>query len=108
MNIIASASRIELIETAVSFGPRTRLICDAHDILFGDAAFDADRLIADQARGAIHAMGVPTLGSEVRVAASDKKAARLLEAEEPLEIQEPSIHGVERTGLGQQQLVERH
>jgi hypothetical protein len=105
MNIIASAPRIEPIETAVSFGPSTRLICDAHDIPFGDAAFDADRLIADQARGAIHAMRVPTLGFEVRFAASEKKAARLLEAKVPLEIQDPSIHGVERTGLGQQLLI---
>lgn len=41
MHIIASAPRIELMETDVSFGPRTRLICDAHDIPFGDATFDA-------------------------------------------------------------------
>jgi SAM-dependent methyltransferase len=41
MQIIASAPRLELMETDVSFGPRTRLICDAHDIPFGDATFDA-------------------------------------------------------------------
>jgi SAM-dependent methyltransferase len=41
MNIIASAPRIELLETDVSFGPRTRLICDAHDIPFVDLTFDA-------------------------------------------------------------------
>lgn len=31
---------IEVIETDVSFGPRTMLICDAHDIPFRDATFD--------------------------------------------------------------------
>jgi SAM-dependent methyltransferase len=41
MNTIASAPGIELIETDVSFGPRTRLICDAHDIPFADSSFDA-------------------------------------------------------------------
>jgi len=31
---------LELIETDVSFGPRTVLICDAHDIPFENASFD--------------------------------------------------------------------
>jgi SAM-dependent methyltransferase len=31
---------IELTETDVSFGPRTALICDAHDLPFTDGAFD--------------------------------------------------------------------
>lgn len=31
---------IECIESDVSFGPRTRLICDAHDIPFADDSFD--------------------------------------------------------------------
>jgi len=31
---------IELVETDVSWGPRTRLICDAHDIPFADGTFD--------------------------------------------------------------------
>ncbi len=34
-------SSIELIESDVSFGPRTSLICDVHDIPFEDASFDA-------------------------------------------------------------------
>jgi SAM-dependent methyltransferase len=31
---------IELVETDVAFGPRTGLICDAHDIPFEDGTFD--------------------------------------------------------------------
>ncbi|MCP4538180.1 MAG: methyltransferase domain-containing protein [Chloroflexi bacterium] len=37
---ILSDSDIEVTETDVSFGPRTRLICDAHDIPFDDETFD--------------------------------------------------------------------
>lgn len=33
-------NRITLIETDVSFGPRTQLICDAHSIPFADSSFD--------------------------------------------------------------------
>jgi SAM-dependent methyltransferase len=33
-------SSIRLIESDISFGPRTSLICDAHDIPFADGAFD--------------------------------------------------------------------
>ena len=32
---------VELVETDVAFGPRTMLICDAHDIPFADESFDA-------------------------------------------------------------------
>jgi hypothetical protein len=31
---------LELVETDISFGPRTMLICDAHDIPFVDESFD--------------------------------------------------------------------
>ncbi|HUO84034.1 MAG TPA: methyltransferase type 11, partial [Thermoanaerobaculia bacterium] len=31
---------IELIETDVALGPRTRMICDAHSIPFADGSFD--------------------------------------------------------------------
>jgi len=34
-------SDIEFIETDVSWGPQTQLICDAHDLPFQDEAFDA-------------------------------------------------------------------
>jgi SAM-dependent methyltransferase len=40
MEKILSNSSIQLIETDVSFGPRTNLICDAHDIPFKDESFD--------------------------------------------------------------------
>jgi SAM-dependent methyltransferase len=33
-------SSIEMVESDVSFGPRTRLICDAHDIPFMNDSFD--------------------------------------------------------------------
>lgn len=32
---------VELVETDISFGPRTMLICDAHSIPFADETFDA-------------------------------------------------------------------
>ena len=41
MEVLADDSRIELIETDVSLEPRTRLICDAHDLPFCDGCFDA-------------------------------------------------------------------
>jgi len=37
---LASNASIDLIETDVSFGPHTKLICDAHDIPFKDQSFD--------------------------------------------------------------------
>lgn len=41
MEALAEAPHIDLIETDVSFGPRTMLICDAHDIPLADGAVDA-------------------------------------------------------------------
>jgi SAM-dependent methyltransferase len=40
MDFLAGNKAIALVETDVSFGPRTMLICDAHDIPFRDASFD--------------------------------------------------------------------
>lgn len=40
MESLANNTAIELVETDVSFGPRTMLICDAHDIPFQDESFD--------------------------------------------------------------------
>lgn len=40
MQDILSIPSIEFIESDVSFGPRTALICDAHDIPFDDNSFD--------------------------------------------------------------------
>jgi SAM-dependent methyltransferase len=41
MDAILSFPSIELVESDVLFGPRTGLICDAHDIPFIDNTFDA-------------------------------------------------------------------
>jgi len=41
MSSLLALDSVELVETDVSFGPRSRLICDAHDIPFADEAFDA-------------------------------------------------------------------
>ncbi len=38
---LISNPSVELVETDVAFGPRTVLICDAHDIPFDDESFDA-------------------------------------------------------------------
>jgi uncharacterized protein YbaR (Trm112 family) len=40
MQSLAECPSIQLVETDVSFGPRTVLICDAHDIPFPDRTFD--------------------------------------------------------------------
>jgi len=40
MEVMVRAKSIELVETDVSFGPRTMLICDAHSLPFDDASFD--------------------------------------------------------------------
>lgn len=41
MESLARRPDLELIETDVSLAPRTMLICDAHDLPFDDASFDA-------------------------------------------------------------------
>jgi len=40
MESLINNSLIELVESDVSFGPRTMLICDAHDLPFEDRSFD--------------------------------------------------------------------
>lgn len=40
MESLANNTAIDLVESDVSFGPRTMLICDAHDIPFEDGSFD--------------------------------------------------------------------
>jgi len=40
MESLLSNAAIALVESDVSFGPRTMLICDAHDIPFEDGSFD--------------------------------------------------------------------
>src|SRR5690606_34674507 len=38
---LVADDRLELVETDVAWGPRTQLICDAHDLPFADGSFDA-------------------------------------------------------------------
>lgn len=40
MDQMVRKSNIQIVETDVSFGPRTQLICDAHDLPFEDRTFD--------------------------------------------------------------------
>ena len=40
MESLANNTALDLVESDVSFGPRTMLICDAHDIPFEDGSFD--------------------------------------------------------------------
>jgi SAM-dependent methyltransferase/uncharacterized protein YbaR (Trm112 family) len=40
MEALTSNTAVELVESDVSFGTRTMLICDAHDIPFADESFD--------------------------------------------------------------------
>lgn len=40
MQSLLETHGIELVETDIDFGPRTRLVCDAHQLPFADASFD--------------------------------------------------------------------
>lgn len=40
MEPLIERKEIELVDTDVAFGPRTKIICDAHDIPFADSSFD--------------------------------------------------------------------
>ena len=65
-------------------------------------ACEDDGLIADQPRGTVDGMRVPSLRVEIRFAAGDKEAAGLVKAVQALEVEEPPIHHVERARLGHQ------
>jgi len=41
MEALASHAQLDLVETDVALGPRTMLVCDAHDLPFKDGSFDA-------------------------------------------------------------------
>ncbi|MBN1148420.1 MAG: class I SAM-dependent methyltransferase [Anaerolineales bacterium] len=41
MQALTRQASLELVETDVAFGPRTALVCDAHDIPFQDGSFEA-------------------------------------------------------------------
>ncbi len=40
MKVLLKVPSLEVVESDVSYGPRTQLICDAHDIPFEDCSFD--------------------------------------------------------------------
>lgn len=40
MKVLLASKRIELVETDVVIGPRTQLVCDAHNLPFVDGSFD--------------------------------------------------------------------
>jgi len=40
LEVLVNRPGIDLVESDVSFGPRTKLICDAHDVPFVDGSFD--------------------------------------------------------------------
>lgn len=40
MEPLLSCPEIEIVDTDVAFGPRTGIVCDAHDIPFADGSFD--------------------------------------------------------------------
>ncbi len=40
MQALLETRGIELVETDIDFGPRTRLVCDAHQLPFADGSFD--------------------------------------------------------------------
>lgn len=74
------------------------------EILLGVKAREHDGLIADQAGAAIDGMGITALGFEVGLGTGDKEAFRLVQLIEPIEVDVASVHDVESTGLGQQEI----
>jgi SAM-dependent methyltransferase len=46
MELLLAHSDVELVETDVHLGPRTALVCDAHDLPFEDGSFDAVTIAA--------------------------------------------------------------
>ena len=67
-----------------------------------------DGLIANQSRAALDRTRIPALGLEVRFCSRHKEAVRLVQPMQALEIQIPPIHGLERAGLGHQQVQHIH
>lgn len=63
-------------------------------------------LIADQARGFVHFVGVAPFYFEIGLGACDEEAARFAQSAQALEVDVATIHYVERSRLGNQ-LVEQ-
>jgi SAM-dependent methyltransferase len=41
LSLLLTEPMLDLVETDVAFGPRTRIVCDAHDLPFANGSFDA-------------------------------------------------------------------
>src|SRR5258708_19642977 len=74
------------------------------EVLARVEAGEHDSLIANQPRASIDRMRITTLGFEVGFGAGDKEAFRLVQPIKPLEVDVSSVHDVESTRLGQQQV----
>ena len=87
---------------------RSRFEADATQrlgvILLGVNTIQRNRLIADDARVAIHRCRIQAPCIEVLLGARDEEASRLIAAIEPLEVQVAPIHDVEGAGLDKQQV----
>src|SRR5207302_2010607 len=75
------------------------------EVLARVEAAEHDGLIANQPRASIDRVRIATLGFEVRFGAGDKEAFRLVQLIKPLEVDVASVHDVESTRLGQQQVL---
>jgi len=74
------------------------------EVLLGVKACQYDGLIANQAGASIDGMGIATLGFEVGFGAGDKETFRFVQLKKSIEVDVASVHDVESTGLGQQQI----
>ena len=63
-----------------------------------------DGLIANQPRASIDRMRITTHGLEIGFGARNKETARIVKAMQPFEVDIASVHDVEGTGLGHQQV----
>jgi hypothetical protein len=70
----------------------------------GKRSVEGDGLVADDACRPVAGSRVDAPGIGVRLRPGDKKRTRLIECEQPLEIEIRPIHHVESTGLGDQQI----
>src|SRR5437899_7773629 len=67
-------------------------------------AIESDGLVADDPGAAIDGSRIDAMGVEIRLGAGYKEGACLMQDVEPLEIQIPAIHHVNRTGFRDQQV----
>src|SRR5437879_7640985 len=74
------------------------------EVLARVEAGEHDSLIANQPRASIDRMRIATLGFEVGFGAGDKEAFRLVQPIKSFEVDVSSVHDVESTRLGQQQV----